>query len=71
MPLVLKFINPLYSKMSVPTQRSAVTVTNGYSDSFLLPKEDFSTRIIVYKSHREISLVLALNFFPKKTSPGC
>ena len=29
-----------------------------------------NTRIIIYKGHREMGLVMALNFFPKKTSPG-
>ena len=29
-----------------------------------------NTRIIIYKGHREMGLVMALKFFPKKTSPG-
>ena len=28
------------------------------------------TRNMVYNSHREIGLVLAIKFFPEKTSPG-
>ena len=29
-----------------------------------------NTRIIIYKGHREMGLVMALKFFPKKTSSG-
>ena len=53
-------------------ERYILGLAKGSYKQFVILSDGFPayTRIIINTGHREIGLVLAVNFFPKKSSPG-